>query len=105
MDKTIMDKITTTTSTSTSTTITPTAPASPPQSKLQLRAKAKLEAVMNGRGHHTSTTNRIGTSRHPSMSDGSPSPSGAGIANMVSHPPRRPSTGGLLKRINSQPAY
>lgn len=72
----------------------------PTMSKLQLRAKAKLEAVMQGRGPNTSMPNRIGSSRHPSVSDGS-----AGIANSVSHPPRRPSTGGILKRINSQPAY
>ncbi|ERS97598.1 uncharacterized protein SPSK_03802 [Sporothrix schenckii 1099-18] len=76
----------------------------PTMSKMQMRAKAKLEAVMQGRGPNTSMKNRIGTTRHPSISDGSPA-SGAGIANAVSHPPRRPSTGGMLKRINSQPAY
>ncbi|CAK7208042.1 hypothetical protein SEUCBS139899_010876 [Sporothrix eucalyptigena] len=67
-------------------------------SKLQLKAKAKFDAVMNGRGAHTSVTNRIGTSRHPTTG-------GTDVTNMVSHPPRRPSTGGMIKRINSQPAY
>ncbi|KAL1893277.1 hypothetical protein Sste5346_006453 [Sporothrix stenoceras] len=90
-----MDKITSIFSTSPS-----TSPAATAVTSQQLRAKAKLDAVMQGRGHHTTLTNRIGTTRHPSVSDGS-----AGIANSVSHPPRRPSTGGMLKRINSQPAY
>ncbi len=67
-------------------------------SKLQLKAKAKLDAVMNGRGVHTAMNNRIGASRHPSAG-------GCDVVNGVSHPPRRPSTGGMLKRINSQPAY
>lgn len=92
-----MDKITSLFSTSPSTSTSPVST----MSAQQLRAKAKLDAVMQGRGDHTySLTNRIGSSRHPSVSDGS-----AGIANSVSHPPRRPSTGGMLKRINSQPAY
>ncbi|CAK7235520.1 hypothetical protein SBRCBS47491_009322 [Sporothrix bragantina] len=67
-------------------------------SKLQIKAKAKLDAVMQGRGPNTSVNNRIGTSRHPSTG-------GTDVTNMVSHTPRRPSTGGMIKRINSQPAY
>ncbi|CAK7264363.1 hypothetical protein SEPCBS119000_000961 [Sporothrix epigloea] len=67
-------------------------------SKLQAKAKAKFDAVMQGRGANTTVTNRIGTSRHPSMG-------GTDVTNTVTHRPRRPSTGGILKRINSQPAY
>ncbi|EPE03052.1 hypothetical protein F503_08666 [Ophiostoma piceae UAMH 11346] len=92
------------------------ATTTPTLTKLQMQAaqaKLRFDAVMKMQDQsvgadgksaiysYAAVANRIGTGRRPSMGDGT----GTGVANSVSHPPRRPSTGGMLKRINSQPAW